>query len=198
MKIVSIILVLLCWQIHAIEYAPILDSDISAPALNITNDDQGNWLEITSKEWRDVVFTDKGEQAYIYQHGYNYQKQEGFLRTFTLDRKLVSETHSPSGGGMVSREELLLAFELFKNHKEILKTLEKETIPIYIFGGFGFADKKPDQACYHGQRCVHVFAHTDEKEMIAHAIVKLNDRSIPYPDFDGINKKQSLSNRAKK
>lgn len=177
---------------HAIEYASINKADLSNPALNITTDDQGQWLEITASEWHDVVFTDEGEKPYLYRIGYNYKMQQGFLRTYTPDMKLVSEVYDKKTGGMVSREELLLAFDIFKADPDIQAVLAKENEPINVFGGFGYADKLPEQACYIGQRCVHVFAHTKSRSMVAHAIVKLNDKSIPYPDFDGINNKNEV------
>ncbi|WP_154223306.1 hypothetical protein [Marinicella rhabdoformis] len=191
MKIIlTAIVIMASITVNAIEYVPIRDADVSEPAMSITKDKEGAWLEVTAREWQDVVFTDDGEKSYIYQQGYNYQKQKGFLKTYTTDRKLVNEVYTPESGGMVSREELMKAFEIFKNHDAIHETLAKEITPIYIFGGFGYADKTPNAACYLGQRCVHVFAHTDSKDMIAHAIVKLNDQTIPYPDFDGLNAKK--------
>jgi hypothetical protein len=193
MKIYLLILMTLTGQLQAIEYDKVYEQDLSANALKITRDEQGNWLEITANEWHDVVFTEQGEKAYIYQQGYNYQKQSGFLRTYTPDKKLVSEVWSPEGGGMVSREEILLSFELFKKHPEINQVLAKENEAIKLFGGFGYVDNEPNQACYQGKRCVHVFAHTDSKTMVAHAIVKLSDQTIPYPDFDGLyNKKEEI------
>lgn len=185
----TIILLTISITVMAIEYVPTREADVSDPALAITKDNDGNWLEITTREWQDVVLTDEGEKSYVYQQGYNYQKQQGFLKTYTTDKKLVNETYGAQNGGMVSKEELLLAFELFKKHEAIHNVLAKEKTPIYVFGGFGYADKSSKAACYYGQRCVHVFAHTDTKEMIAHAIVKLNDRTVPYPDFDGLNDK---------
>lgn len=173
--------------VSAIEYVPIKESDISEPAIAITKGKNGQWLEITSREWQDVVYTENGNKSYIYQLGYNYEKQKGFLRTFTPQRKLVNETYNAMTGGMVTREELMKAFEIFKKNKMVVSILEKESAPIYIFGGFGYADKHKDQACYYGQRCVHVFAHTDDNELIAHAIVKLNDDTVPYPDYDRLN-----------
>ena len=99
---------------------------------------------------------------------------------------MVDEVKQVEGGGMASREEIMLSFEIFKNHPEIHQVLAKQDEPIKLFGGFGYIDKQADQACYQGKRCVHVFAHTKSKSMVAHAIVKLSDKSIPYPDFDGL------------
>ncbi len=195
MKITALIMLLIGTTAQAVEYAPIRNQDLSAPALNVTEDDQGNWLEITASEWRDVVYTDEGQASYVYQMGYNYQKQQGFLRTYTPDMQLVSEVYNAQSGGMVSREELLLAFELFKAHPEINQVLASEQALIHLYGGFGYADQHADGVCYQGnknRRCVHVFAHTDSKSMVAHAIVKLSDRTIPYPDFDGIYTKKEV------
>lgn len=186
------LLVTICCSVEAVEYMPIYEADLSSPALKITTNEQGQWLEITASEWHDVVFTDEGQKSYLYRLGYNYKKQQGFLRTYTPDMKLVSEVFDEKTGGMVSREELLLAFDIFKADPKIHAVLTQESEPINIFGGFGYADKLPEEACYLGQRCVHVFAHTKSKSMVAHAIVKLNDQSIPYPDFDGINNKKEV------
>lgn len=191
MKVFFILLILMAFQVAAIEYDQIYDYDLSTPAIKITKDDQGNWIEIITSQWHDVVQTEQGEKSYVYQNAYNYQLKTGFLRTYTPAMELVSEVKMPGGGGMASREEILLSFELFKKHPEIQQVLAQEKEPIKLFGGFGFQDQKPEQACYLGQRCVHVFAHTDTKALVAHAIVKLNDQSIPYPDFDGLyNKKE--------
>ena len=171
----------------AIEYAPIYDQDLSNPAIKITQDEQGNWIEITTNQWHDVVYTDEGKKSYVYQQAYNYQKQVGFMRVFTPEMELVSESQNPMGGGMVSREELLAAFEIFKSNPLINEQMEQE---IKLFGGFGYVDKNKQDPCYQGQRCVHVFAHTESKTMVAHAIVKLNDHSVPYPDYDGLMKQK--------
>ncbi len=171
---------------HAIEYDKIYEQDLSAPALKITKDEHGNWLEITTNQWHDVVYTDEGEKSFVYQQAYNYQKQTGILRVYTPDMKLVEEVSQVEGGGMASREEIMRSFEIFKKHPEIHQVLAKEDEPIKLFGGFGYIDKQADQACYQGKRCVHVFAHTESKSMVAHAIVKLSDQSVPYPDFDGL------------
>jgi hypothetical protein len=185
-----IFLCLICSSAGAIDFAPIYDQDLSNPAIKITRDEQGNWLEIITNQWHDVVYTDDGKKSYIYQQAYNYQKQTGFLRTFTPDMQPVSETQNPMGGGMISREELLVAFKIFKSNPVVIKLLEQEKEPIKVFGGFGYVDKNKQEPCYQGQRCVHVFAHTESKTMVAHAIVKLNDQSVPYPDYDGLMKQK--------
>ena len=185
----TILLLTITFTAIGIEYVPTREADISDPALSISKDKDGEWLEITTREWHDVVLTDEGEKSYIYHQGYNYKKQKGFIKTYTTDKKPVNEMYGADTGGMVSKEELMLAFDIFKKHGDIHKILAKETTPIYVFGGFGYADKSPKGACYNGQRCLHVFAHTDTKEMIAHAIIKLNDKTVPYPDYDGLNDK---------
>ncbi len=191
MKKLTTAILLVAFQAQAIEFDKIYDYDLSAPAIKITKDAQGNWVEITTNQWHDQVQTEEGKKSYIYQQAFNYQLETGFLRTYTPEMELVNEVKNAEGGGMASREEILLSFELFKKHPEINQVLAQEKEPIKLFGGFGYQDSSPDKACYQGKRCVHVFAHTVSKPLIAHAIVKLTDQSIPYPDFDGLyNKKE--------
>ncbi|WP_223787619.1 hypothetical protein [Marinicella meishanensis] len=191
MKHLMLIGVLVMGTAHAIKYDTIYEQDLSAPAIKITQDDAGNWVEITTSQWQDTVQSDEGQKSFIYQLSFNYVEKTGYLRTYTTDMALVSEVKHPDGGGMASREEIMRSFEIFKQHPDIIKVLQQEQEPIKLFGGFGYADDEPGQSCYQGQRCVHVFAHTESKALVAHAIVKLSDQSVPYPDFDGLyNKKE--------
>jgi len=192
MKKLLISLAMIGSSAAAIEYKPIFEHDLSNPAIKITQDEQGNWIEITTNQWHDVVYTNEGKQTFVYQQAYNYQKEIGFLRVFTTEMELVSESQNPLGGGMVAREELLAAFEIFKSNPAINEQLKKEKEAIYLFGGFGYLDKNKQDPCYQGQRCLHVFANTQSKALVAHAIVKLNDHSVPYPDVDGLMKTKEV------
>ena len=168
----------------AVEYLPLQEHDVPNPAKHITYDDRGNWLEVTVNEWKDRVKTDEGVQSYIYNQGYNYQKQLGFLRVFTLDHQLVSEEYSVDYDGMVAREEMLLAYELIKKDPTVDAVFKQQSETIELQGGFNYADSKSEQVCSKGMRCVHVFANTPTKALILHAIVKLSDKTVPYPLFD--------------
>jgi len=185
MRIVfSMVLFSLMSMVHAVEFLPLAENDVPNPAKKITLDNQGNWLEITVNEWKDRVKTEAGVKKYVYRQGYNYQKQQGFVRVYTLDQKLVSEEYSVDYDGMVAREEMLVAYDLIKKDPTIQAVLEQHDEVIELQGGFNYADVGDDQICSKGQRCVHVFANTPTKALILHAVVRLSDRTVPYPVLD--------------
>ncbi|MGJ8663260.1 MAG: hypothetical protein ACSHWU_06405 [Marinicella sp.] len=185
MKSIIIICGLILVQtVNAVEFKAYGEHDVPNPAKKITLDDAGNWLEITVNEWKDRVKTDDGLVNYLYKQGYNYQKQEGFVRIYSLDNKLISEKYSVDYDGMVAREEMLLAFELVKTHPVTSAILEQQAEVIELQGGFNFVDKNNDEACSKGKRCVHVFANTPTKSSILHAVVRLSDKTVPYPVID--------------
>ncbi|WP_395376645.1 hypothetical protein [Marinicella sp. W31] len=184
MKIISYLLLMCCGVAQAIEYADVKLGDLPGPAVKIVRDGDNNFQDVMMREWTDRVYTDEGTQQYVYQQGYDYSKKEGYIRVLDLQGNIVREEYSAKTDGGVSREETQLAFELFKAHPEIQKQLQNLKEKIYIYGGFNYLDQKSDQACYSGNRCVHIFASTISNPLVAHAVVRLNDKTIPYPEYD--------------
>ncbi|MCX7553941.1 hypothetical protein OS175_08620 [Marinicella sp. S1101] len=166
------------------QFEPYFEADLPNPAIAITKDDAGEWLEITVNEWHDSVYTKTGNKHYIFQQGYNYKKKQGFIRTYTPERELVNEKYAAEYDGMVVREEMLEGFEIFKKNPQVKALLKNAEEPITLHGGFNFEDDNKHEPCYKGNRCVHVFASTPTISVLAHAIVKLSDRSVPYPSYD--------------
>ncbi len=183
MKLIWLIL-LLSNTVDGIEYKPLFDEELPDPAYKITLDDDGNWLELTVDIWVDVIHTDAGKLKRKYAQGYNYHKKQGFMRVYDLDGKLLSEVYGVDYDGSITKEEMLLAFDLFKAHPTVQGILQKEQGPIELFGGFTYADKGEDQPCSRGLRCVHIFANNESKPIILHSIVRLTDRTIPYPTYN--------------
>lgn len=185
MRKVSIIcLVLIFNSTLAVEFLPLSEHDVPNPAKSISLDEQGNWLEITVNQWKDRVRTDDGMKSYQYEQGYNYQKKQGFVKVYTLDKELVSQDYSVDYDGMVAREEMLIAYNLVKKNPVIQAVFAKQDEAIELQGGFNYTDSKEGQACSKGERCVHVFANTATKALVLHAVVRLSDRTVPYPMFD--------------
>lgn len=168
----------------AIEIEPYYDADLPNPAINITKDEQGNFLEVTVNEWHDKVYVQGEYKNYVFHQGYDYSKKQGFIRTYSDDMQLINETYSHQNDGMVVREEMMQAFEIFKSNETVLQLLVTAEQAITIHGGFNYEDPKEDQPCFVGNRCVHVFASTPNVPVLAHAIIKLVDQSVPYPLYD--------------
>ncbi len=188
MKII-LLLIGLSNAVCAIEYREFTEQDLPNPAKKITLDEQGNWLELTVNEWKDVIETKEGKKKRVFTQGYNYQKRQGFIRSHSLEGQLLSEVYSADFDGMVTREEMMLAYDLFKNHETAKKILEAQNEPIELQGGFNYADQGEGKPCSKGLRCVHVFASTPTKALILHSVVRLTDKSIPYPEFNHHQKK---------
>ncbi len=182
MKIIALLLYM--QTAAAIEYAEYNEADLPNPAEAIQRDEAGNIVEVTINRWQDRVKTAEGDKLYEYRQGYNYQKKQGFIRTFTLQGDLVHEEYARRIDGMVSREEMLKAFELFKADPFQQTLMAAEEQAIVLHGGFNFEDDEEGEPCFKGNRCVHVFASTPKTTVVAHAIVRLTDNSIPYPTFD--------------
>ncbi|MDJ1140433.1 hypothetical protein [Marinicella marina] len=183
----------------ALEILPFYESDLPPWAIAIKKNESGEFLEVTTNQWHDKVMTDEGEKRFIYRQGHDYIKRQGFLRTYTHDEQLVNEVYDVENDASVIREEIFIAFELFKMHPEIRKLLIDEGQPIILNGGFNYLDKEPTQPCYFGNRCVHVMASSANTAMVAHAVVRLSDKSIPYPHFDTDKAtEQGIKNRIKK
>lgn len=178
------LLIILSSAADAITINPYFEADLPNPAVSFTKSKEGTFVEVIVNEWQDTAHTKEGIKKYIFQQGFDYSKHQGFIRTFTPDRILVNETYSAEYDGMVAREELLEAFEIFKSNPEILKILSATDETITLHGGFNYADKQESAACHAGSRCVHVFASIPTNSVLAHAIVKLVDKSVPYPHFD--------------
>ena len=170
MKYLSM-LVLISTSSLALKIEPYYEADLPNLAIDITRDDTGKFIEVTVNEWHDTIYTKEGTKNYIYRQGYNYQKKKGFIRTYSPEMKLLFEEYSEKNDGMVVREEMLVAFDLFKADSTVAKLLSDTNEPITIHGGFNYEDKKPTEACYPGNRCVHVIASTPSVAVLAHAIV---------------------------
>ena len=169
---------------NAYEFDKVYDHDLPGPALKIVRDENNNFKDIIMRQWSDQIQTKSGKKHYTYQQGYSYEKKQGYLRTLDKDGSVVNETYSIKNDGGVSKEEVLLAFELFKAHPDIQKQLADVDERLYIYGGFNYLDQEENAPCYWGNRCLHVFVSTKSDPVVAHAIVKLTDKSIPYPKYD--------------
>ncbi len=167
----------------AVEFLPHSQADLPAPALQISYAGS-EFEEVLVNEWKDVVMIDGIKRQFLYQQGYNYKKKEGFSRTVNSDGSVYHQKYSVDHSTMVSQEEMMVAFEVFKNNPEVKNILSKETLPISLYGGFSFNDKKKDEPCYKGNRCVHIMASSESNSLIVNSIVKLNDKTVPYPVFD--------------
>ncbi len=167
----------------AVDFLPHSQADLPSPALHISYDGT-EFEEVLVNEWKDVVMIDGKKRQFLYQQGYNYKKKEGFSRTINSDGSTYHEKYSVDHITMVSLEEMMVAFEIFKNHPDVKKILSKETLPISIYGGFSFNDKKKNEPCYKGTRCVHIMASSENNALLVNSIVKLNDKTVPYPVFD--------------
>ncbi len=176
---------------QGVTFGTIAEADWPNKAKKITTNEKGEWLEITINDWQDVVSTADGQKKYRYTQGYDYQKKQGFVRTYGLDGQLVNETYGPEYDGRMTREEMEVAYDLFKKHPDVLKSLAEIKETIHLQGGFNYAEETPNRPCSLGQRCVHVFAHTNTKELVVHAVVRMTDRSIPYPNFNHNKKREN-------
>jgi hypothetical protein len=156
-------------------------ADIPQPALEISYKDDGNILQVTHGSWMDRVRTKEGMKYRKYEQGYNYEKKQGFIRVFNQQGDLLQETWNKNIDGGVSKEELLKAFELFKDNDIVKAQLKNADTSITIHGGFNYQDRKE---CELGSRCVHVFASTPKVDILAHSIVRLSDNTVAYPDFE--------------
>lgn len=166
------------------QFKPCFEADLPNPAIALTRDSTNEIIEVVVNEWKDYVYMKEGSKHLIFQQGYDYSKKQGFIRTFSINKQLINEQYSAEYDGMVAREELLVAFEIFKKTTELQSIFNSANEPITLQGGFNYTDPNINDACYMGNRCVHVFASTSENSILAHAIVRLNDKSIPYPFFD--------------
>ncbi len=167
----------------AIEYVPQREEDLPQPAVNIIYQDS-KIVEVLVDEWKDTVLLDGERRQFSYQQGYNYNKKQGFSRTVNPDGSIYHEKYSVDYSLMVSKEEMMTAFEIFKSHPKVIKILNEETLPISLYGGFSYKDEKIDEPCYKGNRCVHIMASSSANSLVIHSIVKLNDKTVPYPVFD--------------
>lgn len=156
-------------------------ADLPNNALEISRDDNGEIQRVTVNRWYDRVKTDDGMAYRKFEQGFDYSKKQGFIYTYDADGKKLNEAWSSEIDGMVTREELMNAFELFKQNDTVRKHFAETELRIIVHGGFNFQD---DTECKAGNRCVHVFASTDKVAIIAHSIVRLTDSKVVYPDFD--------------
>lgn len=178
------------------KFQTLFQSDLPRKAFDITYDDSGKIIELIASQWHDRVKTKDGGKAYVkYEQGYNYQKKEGFFKTYDNAGNLTNEKWDKSIDGGVSQEEVLIAFNIFKNDISVKKQLSTIDEDIMIYGGFNFADSSE---CIPGNRCLHVFAYTLSRTILAHSIVRLTDSKVVYPIFDKQKYKERNSKIVKK
>jgi hypothetical protein len=171
------------------KFNEVFTADVPPKALEIKYKKNGDFLQVTSDSWVDRIKTENGLKYHKFEQGYNYVKKQGFMKVYDESGKLIQETWDKNIDGGVAKEELLTAFELFKENVGVKKQFLKADSNITIHGGFNYQDKLE---CNVGNRCVHVFASTETVAILAHSIVRLADNSVAYPDFENnkqINKK---------
>lgn len=168
---------------QAYQFDQVHDADLPNPAVKIVRDKDGHFSDIILRQWFDSVVRNGEKTHYTYQQGYNYEKKQGYIRVLDKNGKVASEEYSIDNNGGTCKEEVLLAFEIFKAHPEIKEQLGGIEEKLLIYGGFNYADQEVEKPCSAESRCVHVFVSTRSVPLVAHAIVKLTDRTIPYPKF---------------
>ncbi len=170
----------------------VYDVDLPQKALEISYDDKGKIKQVTTNRWTDRVKTDKGRAYRKFEQGYNYHKKQGFNFVYNDKDELIDEVWNENIDGIVSQEELLIAFDLFKKNDLVKSQFAESDEKITIHGGFNFIDSSK---CKPGNRCVHVFASTPKIYILAHSVVRLTDSSVIYPDF---NAGRNIKNTHKK
>ncbi len=167
--------------ISAEDFKVTYPADLPNEAIEISHDENGELLRVTVNRWTDRVKTDEGMAYRTFEQGYDYSKKQGFIYTFDENDNKIGEAWSVDIDGMVTREELMVAFDLFKNNETVKNHFSETDMQIILHGGFNFQD---NSECNAGNRCVHVFASTDKVAILAHSIVRLSDSTVVYPDFD--------------
>ena len=163
------------------DFNTIYPADLPNEAIDISYDKAGKIKQVTVNSWVDRVKTEKGQVYYKFEQGYNYQKKQGFITVHDDKGVLIEETWDKNIDGMVTREEIFVAFELFKNNPKVQSHFAETQLQITIHGGFNFED---NTQCKVGNRCVHVFASTPKVAILAHSIVRLTDNNVIYPNYD--------------
>lgn len=166
------------------EFRPLLDQDLPPLAVSIDRDEDGNIQTIVTSEWVDRIGSGSQQTYYRYRQGYDYQRKEGFHRVYSLEDQLIRENRGSQIRPSISREELLEAFEAFKNHPDVQLQLKQATSPIMLYGGFNYSGPAAGQKCADGWRCVLVVAQTIESSSLAHSVVRLNDKQVVVADLD--------------
>jgi hypothetical protein len=159
----------------------IYQADLPNKALDISYSKDGKIIQVTSNKWTDRVKTKQGQVYRTFVQGYNYEKKKGFTRVFDAKGELVEENWDKKINGMVTREEIFIAFDLFKNNSTVKNHFKETQLQITIHGGFDFEDQSE---CKVGNRCVHVFASTPKVAILAHSIVRLTDSKVVYENYD--------------
>lgn len=163
------------------DFNTIYPADLPNKAIAISYDKKGKIKQVTVNSWVDRVKTDNGQAYHKFEQGYNYEKKQGFTTVHDDKGVLINETWDEKIDGMVSREEMFVAFELFKNNPKVQSHFAETQLQITIHGGFNFED---NTECKVGNRCVHVFASTPKVAILAHSIIRLTDDNVIYPDYD--------------
>jgi hypothetical protein len=163
------------------KFREVYEADLPRKAMHISFFENGSIKEVTVSTWTDRVNTKNGKKYYSYEQGFNYEEKKGFIKVFNESGKLIEEKRDSAIDGGVSQEELLVAFKLFKANEVVKQHFASTNLELIVFGGFNYSD---DKACILGSRCVHVLAATKEHMVLAHAIVRLTDQKVVYPNFD--------------
>ena len=181
MKYLILLLITLNANAQKSKFRPFNEADLPQKALSISYKKNGDIKELIMSQWVDRIKTDDGMVYRKYQQGYNYKKKKGFIKVFDLEGKLLNLKWSKNIDGGITKEELLVAYELFKNNKKVKKHMQETNLPITLHGGFNYQDKK---RCKPGKRCVHIFASTAENAILAHSIIRLSDAKVVIPEYD--------------
>ncbi len=180
---ILILVMLLGFSTNAkeIKIRPFNEADLPQKALSISYKKNGQIKELVMSQWVDRIKTKDGMVYRKYQQGYSYNKKKGFLKVFNLEGKLLNKKWSKKIDGGITKEELLIAYDLFKKNKDVHEHMQKTNLAITLHGGFNYED---DKKCKPGNRCVHIFAATAENAILAHSIIRLSDAKVVYPEYD--------------
>lgn len=155
--------------------------DLPPKAHAISYDDKGHIKQVTTSRWFDRVKTENGLVYQKFEQGYSYEKKQGFNFIYNDKDELLKENWNKNIGGGVSREELLIAFDVFKKDKTVQSHLKGKGETVSIHGGFNFID---NDKCQQGNRCVRVFASSPSIGLLVQSVVRLNDLSVVFPNID--------------
>lgn len=181
-NLINLIAFLFSFNVYSSEkFDQLYQADLPEKAIKIDYKKNGKIKEVMVSSWFDRVKTKDGPMYRKFEQGYSYKKKKGYIKIYDDNGKLLSEKWSKKIDGGVSKEEVLVAFDLFKKNKIVNHHLAKTDLLLTIHGGFNFQDNKK---CKPGNRCVHVFASTSEVGIMAHSIIRLSDEKVVYPNYD--------------
>ncbi len=181
-NIIFIIVLLLSTNASSVnKFREAFQADLPRKAVKISYLEDGSINEVIVSSWNDRVKTKTGQAYRKFEQGFSYVKKQGYIKSYDDKGKVLNVKWDKSIDGGVSQEEVLKAFDLFKNNTIVKQRFAATELEINIYGGFNFSD---ETACQPGNRCVHVFASTTQVPVLAHAIVRLTDARVIYPEFD--------------